>query len=118
MKYKNIDEYIRTCPVELQERLRELREVIKKNAPRAMEKISWNMPTFYQNGNLIHFLQHKHHTGLYPGADAIEYFKEKLVDYKTSKGAIQLPTGKPLPKDLIEELVKYNVCKIQNSKQE
>jgi uncharacterized protein YdhG (YjbR/CyaY superfamily) len=29
--------------------------------------------------------------------------------YKTSKGAIQLPLDKPLPKKLIEEIVKYNV---------
>ena len=59
--FKNIDEYISICPVELQDRLKELRELIKRNAPNAKEKISWNMPTFYQNGNLIHFLLHKHH---------------------------------------------------------
>jgi uncharacterized protein YdhG (YjbR/CyaY superfamily) len=110
-KYKNIDEYINTCPAELQDRLRLLRELIKKSAPNAMEKISWNMPTFYRNGNLIHFFLHKHHIGLYPGAEAVEYFKEKLADFKTSKGAIQLPNDKPLPKALIEEIVKYNVTK-------
>jgi uncharacterized protein YdhG (YjbR/CyaY superfamily) len=70
------------------------------------------MPTFYQNGNLIHFLLHKHHIGLYPGAEAVTYFKEKLSNYKTSKGAIQLPLDKPLPKALIEEIVRYNVSKI------
>jgi uncharacterized protein YdhG (YjbR/CyaY superfamily) len=108
-KFKSIDEYISTCPVEWQDRLKELRELIKKHAPNASEKISWSMPTFYQNGNLIHFFLHKHHIGLYPGVEAIEHFKEKLVDYKTSKGAIQLPNNKPLPKDLIEEIVKYKV---------
>lgn len=111
-EFKNIDEYISMCPIELQDRLQELREVIKKNAPGAIEKISWNMPTFYQNGNLIHFFLHKHHIGLYPGAEAVEHFRKKLVDYKASKGAIQLPLDKPLPKTLIEEIVKYNVSKI------
>jgi uncharacterized protein YdhG (YjbR/CyaY superfamily) len=110
--YKNIDEYIRSCPVELQDRLRELRELIKKNAPNATEKISWKMPTFYQQGNLIHFFLHKHHIGLYPGAEAVDYFKEKLTDYKTSKGAIQLPLNKPLPKALVKAIVRYNVNKI------
>jgi uncharacterized protein YdhG (YjbR/CyaY superfamily) len=110
--YKTIDEYINACPVEWQDRLKELRELIKKNAPNATEKISWSMPTFYQKGNLIHFFLHKHHIGLYPGVEAIECFKEKLTDYKTSKGAIQLPNSKPLPKDLIAEIVKYNVSKI------
>jgi uncharacterized protein YdhG (YjbR/CyaY superfamily) len=110
--YKNIDEYIQTCPVEFQDRLQELRELIKKSTPSATEKISWNMPTFYRNGNLMHFFLHKHHIGLYPGADAVEYFKEKLTDYKTSKGAIQLPHNKPLPKSLVRAIVKYNVSKI------
>ena len=114
--FKTIDEYIDTCPVEWQGRLKDLRELIKKNAPNAMEKISWSMPTFYQNGNLIHFFLHKHHIGLYPGADAVEYFKEKLTDYKTTKGAIQLPLNKPLPKDLIKAIVKYNVSKIWTNK--
>jgi uncharacterized protein YdhG (YjbR/CyaY superfamily) len=108
-EFKTIDEYIRTCPVELQVKLNELRELIQKNAPLAKEKISWGMPTFYQHGNLIHFYLHKHHIGLYPGAEAVEYFKDKLADYKTSKGAIQLPIDKPLPKALIEEIVKFNV---------
>jgi len=110
--FNNIDEYINTCPVELQDRLKELRELIKKNAPNATEKISWNMPTFYQKGNLIHFLLNKHHIGLYPGAEAIVYFKEKLSGYKTSKGAIQLPLDKPLPKALIEEIVRHNINNI------
>jgi uncharacterized protein YdhG (YjbR/CyaY superfamily) len=111
MAFKNIDEYISTCPVELQDRLKELREIIKKSAPNATEKISWSMPTFYQNRNLIHFLLHKHHIGLYPGAEAVEYFKEDLANYKTSKGAIQLSLDKPLPKILIEKIVKFNVSK-------
>ena len=110
--FQTIDEYISACPVESQDRLTELRELIKKHAPKAIEKISWSMPTFYQNGNLIHFCLHKHHIGLYPGAEAVAYFKEKLTDYKTTKGAIQLLLDKPLPKDLIEEIVKYNTSKI------
>ena len=111
--FKTIDEYISACPAELQDRLKELRELIKKNAPNATEKISWSMPTFHQNGNLIHFQLHKHHLGLYPGAEAIAYFKEQLTDYKTTKGAIQLPLDKPLPTYLIEKIVKYNVSKIE-----
>ena len=110
-KYRNIDEYIQTCPVEWQDRLNELRELIKKNAPNAVEKLSWNMPTFYQHGNLIHFCLHKHHIGLYPGVEAVAYFKEQLTDYKKTKGAIQLPLYKHLPKTLIEAIINYNLVR-------
>ncbi|HCL01572.1 MAG TPA: hypothetical protein DHW61_04020 [Lachnoclostridium phytofermentans] len=104
-----IDQYILQYPLELQLRLQEIRNIIKEAAPEATEKISWRMPTFYLNGNLVHFALHKAHIGFYPGADGVEQFKHKLGDYKYSKGAIQFPLSKPLPKELITEIVKFRV---------
>ena len=78
----SIDEYISDFPANTQTILTELRQTIQKAAPEATEKISWGMPTFYLKGNLIHFAAHKKHIGLYPGAEAIEYFTKDLQDYK------------------------------------
>ena len=105
----SIDEYISDFPANTQTILTELRQTIQKAAPEATEKISWGMPTFYLKGNLIHFAAHKKHIGLYPGAEAIEYFIKDLQDYKTSKGAIQLPLNKPLPLELITKITKFNI---------
>ena len=105
----SIDEYISDFPANTQTILTELRQTIQKAAPEATEKISWGMPTFYLKGNLIHFAAHKKHIGLYPGAEAIEYFTKDLQDYKTSKGAIQLPLDKPLPLELITKITKFNI---------
>ena len=102
-----IDKYIAQCPVEYQEKLYEMREMIKEVAPEASEKISWSMPTFYLKGNLVHFALHKTHIGLYPGASGVEQFLPKLKEYKHSKGAIQFPINKPLPKALIQEIVLF-----------
>ncbi len=105
----SIDEYISDFPANTQTILTELRQTIQKAAPEATEKISWGMPTFYLKGNLIHFAAHKKHIGLYPGAEAIEYFIKDLQDYKTSKGAIQLPLDKPLPLVLITKITEFNI---------
>ncbi|WP_165022416.1 iron chaperone [Dysgonomonas sp. ZJ279] len=105
----NIDEYIATFPEYVQNMMQELRSTIQRAAPDATEKISWGMPTFYLNRNLVHFAAYKKHIGFYPGASAIELFKEKLDEYKTSKGAIQFSINKPLPVDLITQIVKYRV---------
>lgn len=105
-----IDEYIIACPKEHQARLYRLRELILQAAPDLTEKISWDMPTFYRRGNIIHFALHKEHIGLYPGPDAIVAFKEQLKDYKTSKGAIQLPHKKPLPEQLVMDITRYNTA--------
>lgn len=106
---KTIDEYIAQFPAEIQERLQSLRKVIREAAPGAGEKISWRMPTFTLKGNLVHFAAFKHHIGFYPGANGIEMFKDKLTEYKSSKGAVQFPLDKPLPFELVREIVKFRV---------
>ncbi len=67
------------------------------------------MPTFYLNGNLVHFAAYKNHIGFYPAPSGIEAFKKDLAKYKTSKGAIQFPIEEKLPFDLIEKIVKFRV---------
>lgn len=119
--FKSIDEYILQFSPEVQEKLQTLRSVIKESAPEAEEKISWGMATFTLHGNLVHFAAHKKHIGFYPGASGIEEFKLKLSEYKGSKGAVQFPIDKPLPYELIREIVKFRVgenIKIAKSKVE
>ncbi len=104
-----IDDYITECPEENRARLNEIRDIIRSAAPGASEKISWQMPTFFLNGNLVHFANNKNHTGFYPGASGVENFEDKLKEYKHSKGAIQFPHSKPLPRELIVEIVKLRL---------
>lgn len=107
--FKTIDEYIMQFPAELQEKLQSLRRVIRESAPDAVEKMSWQMPTFALHGNLVHFAAHKHHIGFYPGTSGIEAFKDRLTEFKSSKGAVQFPSEKPLPSTLISEIVRFRV---------
>jgi len=104
---KTIDEYIRQQPEEVQPYLNQIRETIHKALPEADEKISWSMPTFWKKYNIIQFAANKNHIGLYPGPEAVETFKERLKDYKTSKGTIQLPYKDPLPLELIAEIARW-----------
>ena len=108
--FKTVDEYILQFSPEVQEKLQSLRKVIKESAPDAEEKISWQMPTFALHGNLVHFAAHTKHIGLYPGARGIEVFKHKLSEYKSSKGAVQFPFEKPMPYELISEIVRFRVA--------
>ena len=108
-KPKNIDEYIASFSKDTQEIMERLRVTIKSAAPDAVEKISYSMPTFYQNGNLVHFAAYKNHIGLYPTPSGIEAFKSDLLTYQFSKGAVQFPIDKPLPFGLITKIVKFRV---------
>ncbi|MDR0820904.1 MAG: DUF1801 domain-containing protein [Oscillospiraceae bacterium] len=104
---KTIDEYIAAQTEDIQPRLREVYAVIKAALPNTTEKISYQMPTFWNGRNLIHFAAFKKHIGLYPGGEATAVFAEKLTDYKTSKGGIRLPNNKPLPLELIAEIAQW-----------
>ncbi|MCE5206854.1 MAG: DUF1801 domain-containing protein [Chloroflexi bacterium] len=105
----SIDEYIAGFPAEVQKTLREIREVIKTAAPEAEEKISYQIPTFYLNGNLIHFAAYKNHIGIYPTSGGIEKFETELSAYKESKGTLRFSLHQPIPYDLISQIVKFRV---------
>ena len=105
----SIDEYIAEFPRETQKVLEEVRALIKASAPDATEKISYAIPTFYLNGNLVHFAGFKSHIGFYPGAGGIEAFREELKPYKSAKGSVQFPLDQPMPADLIRRMVEYRV---------
>jgi uncharacterized protein YdhG (YjbR/CyaY superfamily) len=107
--YKSIDEYISLQPKDVQVILQKIRSTIKEVAPNATEKISYQMPTFYLNGNLIHFAAWKNHIGIYPMPKAIAKFKKELSIYQSSKGSIQLPLAKPISYELIKKIVKFRI---------
>jgi uncharacterized protein YdhG (YjbR/CyaY superfamily) len=110
-KYKTIDEYIAYFPVEVQTILQHVRDTIKSAAPTATEAISYGIPTFRLNGNLVHFAGYARHIGFYPGGEGVEVFKDELTSYKTSKGTIQFPLDKPIPFDLIKKITLFRVEK-------
>ncbi|MGE5398007.1 MAG: iron chaperone [Chitinophagales bacterium] len=105
-----VDAYIKGFPNEVQERLTAIRNIIIEIAPKATERICMRMPTYDLNGKwLVHFAGFQKHISLYPQPEGITAFKEKLTDYKTSKGTVQFPLSKPLPLDLIREIVAFRV---------
>lgn len=105
----NIPEYISQFPESAQEKLQEIYTLIKQTAPEAIEKISYGIPTFYLHGNLVHFAAYKNHIGFYPAPSGLEKFQEEISKYKHSKGAVQFPLDKPIPKKLIAQIVKYRM---------
>ena len=110
-KVQTIDAYISKYPEEIRVKLEELRAIIKELEPAMAEKMTWQMPGFYLKGPVIHFAANKKHIGIYPGPEVIEVFKDRLTDYKTSKGTIQIPFTQELDRTLIEDIVRYNLQK-------
>lgn len=110
VRINSIDDYIAAAPPETQKILQEIRATIRAAAPGAQEKISYQIPTFFLNGNLVHFAAFPKHIGFYPTPAGIEAFKKELSVYKSAKGSVQFPLDQPMPLRLITKIVKYRVA--------
>ena len=108
--FNSIDEYITTFTKDIQKILQELRAAIKAAAPDSEEKISYQMPTFFLNGNLVHFAAFKKHIGFYPTPSGIEAFQKELSVYDGAKGSVQFPIDEPMPLKLISRIVKFRAA--------
>lgn len=106
---QSMDAYIEQFAPDVQILLRTLREAIRRRAPAAVERISYRMPTFAMNGNLVHFAAYERHIGFYPTPSAIAAFEDELVEYEHAKGSIRFPLDRPLPLELIERIVDFRV---------
>jgi uncharacterized protein YdhG (YjbR/CyaY superfamily) len=111
-KYTTVDEYHKQFSGVVRIALDDLRTTIKKAAPHAAEVISYNMPAFRQGSVLVYYAANKEHIGFYPTSSPIVVFKDELKNYKTSKGAIQFPLDKPIPKTLVKKIVKFRLNEV------
>ena len=108
-KHRDIDTYIAHYPKGVQLLLQKMRTTIKKAAPTAQEAISYGIPTYKLNGNLVHFGAFKDHVSFFPTSSGTAAFKEEISKYKVAKGTIQFPLDKPLPLGLITKIVRFRV---------
>lgn len=104
---ETVAEYIDAQPEQVREYLRNIRDVLRAALPEAEERISWSMPTYWKDHNIIQFAGFKNHVGLYPGPEAVREFSESLEGYKTSKGTIQIPYSMAVPAELIADIARW-----------
>lgn len=107
--FSTVYEYIASYSGDVRKRMETLRQIILECSPDITEKISWGMATFVLNGNLVHFSGEKRHLGFHPSPSAIEAFKDGFADYKYSKGTLQLAYDKPMPYELLRQMILFRV---------
>ena len=109
----DIETYIQQFPDEVQEILQTIRMLINDNAPGANEHFAYGMPAYkLYKKPLVYFAAFKNHIGFYPTASGVEAVKAELVGFKFSKGAIQFPIDRALPKELIQKIVLFRLKEI------
>jgi uncharacterized protein YdhG (YjbR/CyaY superfamily) len=112
-KPKTVDEYIKAAPKEAQGKLRELRAILKKVAPKAKEGLKWGYPVFEETRILFSYAAFKTHINFFPTGPALKPFKKDLAKYQTGKDTVHFPYDKPLPKTLIRKIATFRVKEVK-----
>lgn len=107
LKPKNVDQYINAAPDYAQEKLNEIRSLLKSVAPFASEELKWGQPVFIEKRILFSFAAFKNHLTFMPTGPSLEPFKRELASFKTGKDTIQFPYNEPLPKELIKKIAIF-----------
>lgn len=106
---RDVDEYIRGFPPEVQGMLQRVREVLRHAAPQAQEVISYRMPAFRQNGVLLYFAAFQHHLGLYPPVSGDAALMKAIAPYAGEKGNLRFAYDQPIPYALIARIAALRV---------
>ena len=105
-----VDKYILSFPEEVQEILNRIRSLVKNSTGEITESIAYGMPAYKTHGKpLVYFAAFKNHIGFYATPSGHEQFSKELSKYKQGKGSVQFPIDKPIPYDLIEQIIKFRV---------
>ena len=106
---KDIDEYIAAFSPEVQSILEKIRLTIRQAAPEAKEKISYKMPAFMLDGDLIYFAAFKKHIGIYPPVQGDKNLGKEIARYRGEKGNLKFALDEPIPYALILRVVQFRV---------
>ena len=103
-----VDAYIAGQAAEAQPTLRRVRSSIRKLLPKAKETISYQIPTYRQDGQyVVYFAGWRQHWSLYPVTEPIrQEVGAALLPYKLSKGTVRFPLGEPVPIKVVERIVR------------
>jgi uncharacterized protein YdhG (YjbR/CyaY superfamily) len=107
-----VDGYFALIPEPARTRLGELRTIIRAAAPKgAVECIHYLMPSIEHEGAVVCYAAFKNHLSLFPmNAQLTTDLGKEAGEYRTSKGTLQFPLDKPLPKALITKIVKMRAA--------
>ncbi|MCH5464604.1 iron chaperone [Levilactobacillus tujiorum] len=108
-----ITDYIEEADPAQQAQLKAMYQILKPLLPDATETLSYGMPAFHQEKDIVYFAPMKNHLGFYPTDKPIAHFEDELEGrFKYSKGAVQFDYRQPLPAELITKMVRYRLSEV------
>jgi uncharacterized protein YdhG (YjbR/CyaY superfamily) len=115
MSQKEVDEYLAKLEEPKRSTLQDLRRTIQDIVPDAEQVISYGVPAFRLQGKVIAgFAAFKNHLSYLPHSGSVlAEISEDLTEYVTTKGSLHFPIDKPLPRELVENLIDVRLRQLR-----
>jgi uncharacterized protein YdhG (YjbR/CyaY superfamily) len=98
----------------------EIRKSILEIVPQAEEVVSYGMPAFKYQGNIVAgILNNKDYVGYYPfSGSVLSVLKKDLLKYSQTKSALHIPLDKGISKTLLKKLIQTRIsqCPVKSGK--
>jgi uncharacterized protein YdhG (YjbR/CyaY superfamily) len=113
---QEVDAYINALNAEKRACLAKMRDLIRKFAPLAKERVSYGIPIFRLQQDLVGLSAAKNHCSLHiMSPKLMTALKEQLKEWRISGATIHFSASKPLPEALIKLIVSQRIAEINRS---
>ena len=104
-----VDDYIAKFPDLTKLKLEQIRTIIKTEAPQLHESLKWGNPAYSNHTIMFILAGYKNHVGFHVTKTVIESLKNSLIAYQTTPGSVKFPLNKPLPTDLLKDIIRARI---------
>ena len=118
--HSEIDRHLKKFSGVQLETLQHLRETIRSVVPHAKETMSYGMPAFEIDGNVVAgFDGFKSHCSYFPHSGSVLQELDGYPEWcEVSKGTLKFPIGKKMPKSLVRRLISVRRRQIAEKQRE
>src|SRR5204863_9742673 len=111
---KSVDEYIAAQPEGVRPKLEQVRAVIRRAVPEAVEGIRYRMPGYKLHVKpILYFAGFKEHYSLFAASGTFfAALEDELKGYELRKGTVHFPLTNPVPVKLISRIAKIRAAGI------
>jgi len=104
---EEIDAYLGALPDDIRSSLERVRSIIRETAPDCTERVSYQIPIFRLRKDLLGMSAQKNHCSLHTMSPPLmKAMAQELKGVKVSGATIHFTPEKPLPRDLIQRIVR------------
>lgn len=104
---EEIDAYLAALPADIRSSLERIRSIVRETAPECTERVSYKVPIFRLQKDLVGMSAHQNHCSLHSMSPTLlKAMAEELKGVRVSGATIHFTSETPLPKELVERLVR------------